>query len=424
LADTWVPDIELCSAGALAGELRQTQALVLADGSGAGLHELTCRRAKAAVPFAGTGRIIDFALANALNSGIRRIGIATQYKAHSLIQHLQQSWTFLLKERNESFDILPASQRIVEGHWYRGTADAVFQNLDILENYGARHVLVLAGDHIYRMDYGPMLAHHLQSGADVTVGCIEMPRAEAGAHRLVRINGTDRIAQVGDGIHDDSAPSDLALVSMGIYLFDAARLYSELRRDAAERDSSHDFGRDLIPYLAAQGRAVAYNCARSEVDPALGYWRDLATLDAYFAASLDLTSMLPVLDLYDHRWPIWTTMDMRPPAKFVHDADGRRGTATNSLVANGCIVSGAHAAHSLLSTNVRVRSFAELDRAMVLPGAEIGRGARLQDVIVDSRVQIPPGLVVGEDPELDARRFRRTEKGVSLITQSMIDQLH
>ena len=422
-------DLPLRPHAALAGVLRNTLALVLAGGRGARLKELTDRRAKPAVPFGGTARIIDFALSNAINSGIRRIGIATQYKAHSLIRHLQRGWTFLRSERNESFDILPASQRTSDGRWYQGTADAVFQNLDILERYPVDHVVVLAGDHVYKMDYASMLAQHLDSRADVTVGCVEVPRSTATGFGVMRVDDTLRIERFIEkpndppGIPDDP---DRALASMGIYVFQVPFLYDQLRRDAEDPYSQHDFGHDLIPYLVQHGRAVAHRLSRSAVrsDPqAEAYWRDVGTLDAFFEANLDLTSVLPALDLYDRRWPIWTTTEMLPPAKFVHDEDGRRGTAISSLVANGCIVSGANVRRSLLSTGVRVNSFAEIERAVILPHAQIGRGARLRDVIVDAGVRVPPGLVVGQDPALDERRFRRTEKGVCLITQAMLDRL-
>jgi glucose-1-phosphate adenylyltransferase len=417
------------SPGALASVVRNAFALVLAGGRGSRLRELTDRRAKPAVHFGGTARIVDFALSNAINSGIRRIGVATQYKAHSLIHHLQKGWTFLRAERNESFDILPASQRVSETQWYEGTADAVFQNLDILERYPIDHVIVLAGDHVYKMDYAAMLAQHVDTRADVTVGCIEVPREQATAFGVMRVDGADRIAHFIEkpndppGMPDDP---DRALASMGIYVFDAAFLYDQLKRDAADPYSQHDFGRDLIPYLVQHGKAVAHRFSRSAIkseEHAEDYWRDVGTLDAFFEANLDLTSVLPALDLYDRRWPVWTTTEMLPPAKFVHDDDGRRGMAVSSLVANGCIVSGARVRRSLLSTGVRVNSFADVDGAVVMPYAEIGRGARLRNVVVDSAVRIPPGLVVGQNPELDARRFRRTDKGVCLITQAMLAKL-
>jgi glucose-1-phosphate adenylyltransferase len=342
---------------------------------------------------------------------------------------LQKGWTFLRAERNESFDILPASQRTAESQWYQGTADAVYQNLDILEHYPIDHIVVLAGDHVYKMDYAAMLAQHVDTRADVTVGCIEVPREEATAFGVMRVDGSDRIAHFIEkpndppGMPDDP---DRALASMGIYVFDAAFLYDQLRRDAADPYSQHDFGQDLIPYLVQHGKAVAHRFSRSSIkseEHAEDYWRDVGTLDAFFEANLDLISVLPALDLYDRRWPVWTTAEMLPPAKFVHDEDGRRGMAVSSLVANGCIVSGARVRRSLLSTGVRVNSYADIDGAVVMPYAEIGRGARLRNVIIDSDVRVPPGLVVGDNPELDARRFRRTDKGVCLITQAMLAKL-
>jgi glucose-1-phosphate adenylyltransferase len=429
VADVLASDFTARPPAALAGMLRNAMALVLAGGRGARLKELTDRRAKPAVHFGGTARIIDFALSNALNSGIRRVGVATQYKAHSLISHLQKGWTFLRSERNETFDILPASQRVSETQWYEGTADAVYQNIDILERYPLEHVIVLAGDHVYKMDYAGMLAQHVDTGADVTVGCIEVPREEATAFEVMRVDGSDRIQHFIEKPNDPPGlpgDPDRTLASMGIYVFDAKLLYDQLRRDAGDPCSRHDFGSDVIPYLVQHGKAVAHRFSRSAIrtDEASGdYWRDVGTLDAFFEANLDLISVLPALDLYDRRWPVWTTTEMLPPAKFVHDEDGRRGMAVSSLVANGCIVSGAKVRRSLLSTGVRVNSFADIEDAVVMPHAQVGRGARLRNVIVDSRARIPPGLVVGEDPGLDERRFRRTDKGVCLITQDMIDRL-
>jgi glucose-1-phosphate adenylyltransferase len=305
----------------------------------------------------------------------------------------------------------------------------VFQNLDILERYPIEHVVVLAGDHVYKMDYAGMLAQHVDSGAHVTVGCVEVPREEAIGLGVVRVDAGDRVRTVIEKPNDPPGTPDdpdRTLASMGIYVFDARFLYDQLRRDAADPHSSHDLGRDVIAYLAQHGTAVAHRFSRSAVrsdEAAEDYWRDVGTLDAFFEANLDLVSVLPALDLYDRRWPVWTVTEMLPPAKFVHDEDGRRGTATSSLVANGCIVSGARVRRSLLSTGVRVHSFADLDGAVVMPHAEIGRGARLRDVIVDSGARVPPGLVVGADPDVDAHRFRRTEKGVCLITQPMLDRL-
>jgi glucose-1-phosphate adenylyltransferase len=408
---------------------RDAMAFVLAGGRGSRLMELTAKRAKPAVYFGGKSRIIDFALSNALNSGIRRIGVATQYKAHSLIRHLQRGWNFFRPERNESFDVLPASQRVSEEQWYLGTADAVYQNLDIMESYGPEYVVILAGDHVYKMDYEVMLAQHANSGADVTVGCIEVPRAEATGFGVMGVDDQDRIISFIEKPNDPPGipdRPDLALASMGIYAFKADVLYDQLRRDAADLQSSHDFGRDLIPWMVGNGRAVAHrfskSCVRSDQEQAI-YWRDVGTVDAYWEANIDLTTVLPHLDLYDRDWPIWTYGEVTPPAKFVHDDHGRRGLAVSSLVSGGCIISGAALRRSLLFTGVHVHSYAQLEGAVVLPYVDIGRHARLTNVVIDRGVRIPEGLIVGEDPELDTRRFRRTQRGVCLITQPMIDRL-
>ena len=409
---------------------RQAMAYVLAGGRGSRLMELTDRRAKPAVYFGGKTRIIDFALSNAMNSGIRRIAVATQYKAHSLIRHLQRGWSFFRTERNESFDILPASQRVSEDMWYLGTADAVYQNIDIIESYGPpQYIVILAGDHVYKQDYEIMLCEHVESGADVTVGCIEVPRMEASGFGVMHIDEHDRIIQFFEKPADPPAmPNnpDKALASMGIYVFETRRLIEVLREDAADPNSSHDFGKDIIPKLVSGGRAYAHQLSRSSVkasNEAPSYWRDVGTLDAYFQANIDLTTASPDLDIYDHSWPIWTHSEMVAPAKFVHDIDGRRGEAISSLVCGDCIVSGGHLSNSLLFTGVRVKSYTHVDRAVILPQVTINRHARLKNVIVDRGVVIPEGLVVGEDPEEDARRFRRTEGGICLITEPMIAKL-
>ena len=408
---------------------RYAMAYVLAGGRGSRLMELTDRRAKPAVYFGGKSRIIDFALSNALNSGIRRICVATQYKAHSLIRHLQRGWSFLRPERNESFDILPASQRVSEDHWYLGTADAVFQNLDIVEGYDPKYIVLLAGDHVYKMDYERMLVQHVNDGADVTVACIEVPIAEAAGLGIMRVADDGRIVAFDEKPEHPAEIPDrpgFALASMGIYAFRRDVLHGELRRDAADPGSSHDFGRDVIPHLVRHGKAVAHrfahSCVRSRAEDDV-YWRDVGTLDAYFEANLDLTDVVPELDLYDRDWPIWTYAAITPPAKFVHDVDGRRGLGVSSLVSGGCIVSGSSLRHSLLCNNVHVHSYGDIDRAIILPFVEVGRHVRLSQVIVDSGVRIPEGLVVGEDPAHDAARFRRTERGICLITQPMIDRL-
>ncbi len=391
--------------------------------------ELTDKRAKPAVFFGGKSRIIDFALSNALNSGIRRIAVATQYKAHSLIRHLQRGWIFFRPERNESFDILPASQRESETRWYLGTADAVYQNIDIITSYAPKFIVVLAGDHIYKMDYELLLQQHIDTSANVTVGCIELPRQEATGFGVMHVDEKDRILSFVEKPKDPPAmpgKPDRALASMGIYVFDREFLFDQLRRDSADTGSSHDFGKDIIPRLVKESKAVAHHFARSCVKSsaeAPPYWRDVGSIDSYFAANIDLTDTLPELDLYDHNWPIWTYAEVTAPAKFVHDSPGRRGMAVSSLVSGGCIISGAHLKRSLLFTGVRVHSYAILDHAVILPYAEIGRSVRLKKVIVDRGVRIPEGLVVGEDPQLDAQRFRRTDQGTCLITQPMLDKL-
>ena len=408
---------------------RDAMAYVLAGGRGSRLKELTDRRAKPAVYFGGKTRIIDFALSNALNSGIRRIGVATQYKAHSLIRHLQRGWNFFRPERNESFDILPASQRVSETQWYEGTADAVYQNIDIIEPYNPQYMVILAGDHIYKMDYELMLRQHVATGADVTIGCLEVPRMEAVGFGVMHVDKSDVII---DFVEKPADPpgipgnESMALASMGIYVFHTKFLIDLLKADAADPNSSKDFGKDLIPHIVKNGKAVAHrfneSCVRAEIEQK-AYWRDVGTVDAYWQANIDLTDVVPELDLYDSEWPIWTYSELTPPAKFVHDLDGRRGSAVSSLVSGNCIVSGGAINRSLLFTGCRVNSFSNLDGAVVLPEVTVNRHARLKNVVVDRGVIIPEGLVVGEDPELDAKRFRRTESGICLITQPMIDKL-
>ncbi len=408
---------------------RCAMAFVLAGGRGSRLMELTDRRAKPAVYFGGKSRIIDFALSNALNSGIRRICVATQYKAHSLIRHLQRGWTFLRPERNEAFDILPASQRVAEDKWYLGTADAVTQNIDIIESYGPEYIVILAGDHIYKMDYERMLVQHVESGADVTVGCIEVPRMEATGFGVMAI---DKTARIIDFVEKPADPPgmpnnpDLALASMGIYVFKTDFLVDLLRADAEDANSNHDFGKDIIPSIVRNGKAVAHtfsdSCVRSgsEAEP---YWRDVGTIDAFWEANIDLTDFVPSLDLYDSSWPIWTYSEITPPAKFIHDEEGRRGMATSSLVCGGCLISGSRVDKSLLFTGVMAHSYSKLTHAVVLPYVKINRHVRLTKVVVDRGVTLPEGLVVGEDPAEDERRFRRTASGICLITQPMIDRL-
>ena len=404
-------------------------AFVLAGGRGSRLHELTNSRVKPAVYFGGKTRIIDFALSNAMNSGIRKIALATQYKAHSLIRHLNRGWNFLRPERNEGFDILPASQRVSEDQWYAGTADAVYQNLDIIESYAPDYLIILAGDHVYKMDYELMLAQHVELGADVTVGCVEIASTEGSAFGIMHVDDKDRVVSF---VEKPAEPPEIpgqpgrSLASMGIYVFNRALLFELLRADAADPNSSHDFGKDVIPKLVADGNCWAHrfeaSCVRSGAERS-AYWRDVGTIDAYWEANIDLTEIVPELDLFDRDWPIWTYSELTPPAKFVHDAGERRGTAISSLVSGGCIVSGGTVQRSLLSSNTHVHSYANVSFSVVLPEVQIGRGARLDRCVIDRGVRIPDELVIGEDPEADARRFRRTDRGICLVTQTMIDAL-
>ena len=406
----------------------QAMAFVLAGGRGSRLKELTDKRAKPAVYFGGKTRIIDFALSNALNSGIRKMAIATQYKAHSLIRHMQRGWGFFRAERNEYLDILPASQRVDETKWYLGTADAVTQNIDIVDSYDVKYVIILAGDHIYKMDYEIMLRQHAESGADVTIGCLTVPRAEASAFGVMDIDATGRVTAFLEKPKDPPGmpgDPDSTLASMGIYVFDWAFLRDLLIRDAEDANSSHDFGHDLIPELVKHGKAVAHrfadSCVRSDPS-APAYWRDVGTIDAFWQANIDLTDFIPKLDLYDNTWPIWTYAEIVPPAKFIHDEDGRRGSAISSLVSGDCIVSGSEVRNSLLFTGVRAHSWSALEYAVVLPYVQVNRKAELKNCVIDRGVIIPEGLVVGEDPVEDAKWFRRSEGGVVLITQEMLDR--
>jgi len=408
---------------------RQTVALVLAGGRGSRLHELTDRRAKPAVYFGGKFRIIDFALSNCINSGIRRIGVLTQYKSHSLLRHLQRGWNFLRGDGNEFLDLLPAQQRVNEADWYRGTADAIYQNIDILRSYGPEYILVLAGDHIYKQDYSLMLLDHVESGAKCTVGCIEVPRMEATGLGVMAIDDRRHITAFLEKPADPPGmpgKPDRALGSMGIYVFDADFLYSLLEEDFANPNSQRDFGKDIIPRLVERGLCIAHPLNMSNVPASMRhkpYWRDVGTVDAFWAANLDLASNLPELNLYDRDWPIWTHQEQLPPAKFVPDENGRQGEIANVLVSGGCIVSGSDLSHSVLFSSVRVHSNCQIREAVILPGCEIGRGARLSRVVIDRGCHIPAGMVIGEDPQADGERFHRSPGGIVLVTKEMLDAL-
>jgi glucose-1-phosphate adenylyltransferase len=407
---------------------RRCAALVLAGGRGSRLMQLTDRRAKPAVYFGGKFRIIDFALSNCVNSGIRRISVATQYKSHSLLRHLQRGWSFMRAELNESVDLLPAQQR-VNDQWYMGTADAVYQNLDIIQSgVPPDFVLVLAGDHIYKMDYSVMLEDHVRSGKGVTVGCLEVPREEATAFGVMAIDAQRRVVEFVEKPKNPPAMPgrpDRALGSMGIYVFTASYLYRLLEEDVADPSSEHDFGKDIIPKAVAEGQAFAHPFSMSCIpNPphAEPYWRDVGTVDAFWAANLDLASPAPALDMYDRRWPIWTYQQQLAPAKFV-DADGRHGSASDSLVSGGCIVAGARVTRSVLFSSVHVRSGAQVDQAVILPEVQVGEGARISRAVIDRSCTIPAGMVIGEDAALDARRFSRTDGGIVLVNREMLAAL-
>ena len=408
----------------------RTMAFVLAGGRGSRLKELTDTRAKPAVYFGGKTRIIDFALSNALNSGIRKMSIATQYKAHSLIRHCQRGWSFFRAERNEYLDILPASQRVAEDKWYIGTADAVAQNIDIVDSYDVDYVLILAGDHIYKMDYEVMIRQHVDAHADVTVGCLTVPRMDAKAFGVMHVDENDVITDFVEKPDDPPGipgDPDHALASMGIYVFKWSFLRELLLRDEGDETSKHDFGGDIIPYIVKNGKAQAHrytdSCVQHE-GATEAYWRDVGTVDAYWQANIDLTGFSPELDLWDKNWPIWTYAESVPPAKFIHDEADRRGAAVSSLVSGGCIISGTEIRNSLLFTNVHTKSYASLEGVVALPDVVVGRHADLTKCVIDRGVEIPEGLVVGKDAKKDAEHFHVSEGGVTLITKSMMENWH
>lgn len=415
----------------LASQLpKRTVALVLAGGRGSRLRDLTSNRAKPAVYFGGKFRIIDFALSNCLNSGIRRIGVVTQYRPHSLLRHLQRGWSFLRGEQNEFVDLMPAGQQHEEGHWYRGTADAVCQNMGILRSYRPEYILVLAGDHVYKMDYSLLLLDHVEKKSVCTVACFEVPKQDASAFGVMAVDENDKITSFVE--KPANPPSilgdpDRSLASMGIYVFNADYLYHLLARDKNDPDSSHDFGGDIIPYVVREGRAMAHSFSKSCVPPAqfvAPYWRDVGTVDSFWAANLDLTSNIPLLNLYDEEWPIWTYQEQRPPAKFVPDPHGMDGVIVNTMVSGGCIVIGSKLSNTLLFSKVRINAFCNIDQTVILPGCEIGQGCRLKKVVIDRGCRIPEGMVIGENPDLDAQRFYRSEGGVVLVTEEMLARLY
>ncbi|HEX9626732.1 MAG TPA: glucose-1-phosphate adenylyltransferase [Acidiferrobacterales bacterium] len=402
---------------------RDTLALILAGGRGTRLKHLTEWRVKPAVPFGGKFRIIDFPLSNCINSGIRRVGVLTQYKAHSLIQHIQKGWGFLRGEFGEFVELMPAQQRIATS-WYSGTADAVYQNIDIIRNHDPAYVLILAGDHIYKMDYGPMLAFHLEHNADMTVGCIEVPRERASAFGVMKVDADGRTLEfLEKPANPEPIPGreNLVLASMGIYVFNTQFLYEQLIRDADTPNSNHDFGKDIIPAAIDNYRVMAYPF-RDAHSGAQAYWRDVGTVDAFWQANLELVDAVPELNLYDEEWPIWTYQEQLPPAKFIYDDEDRLGLAVNSMVSGGCIISGAVVRRSLLFSNVRLDANASVTQSVVLPDVTINRGCRVQRAVIDKGCILPAGTVIGEDPDEDAKRFYVSPGGVVLVTPEMLGQ--
>ncbi|MDI6747892.1 MAG: glucose-1-phosphate adenylyltransferase [Rhodocyclaceae bacterium] len=406
---------------------RSSYAIILAGGRGSRLMQLTDWRCKPAVPFGGKFRIIDFALSNCVNSGVRRIGVASQYKAQSLIHHLQHGWSFLDGRFDEFIDLLPAQQQTGEG-WYQGTADAVFQNMDMLRRRKAKYVLVLSGDHIYKMDYGRLLAQHAQTGADLTVACMDVPLHEASAFGVIGVNDTKRIVSFLEKPQEPPCipgRSDRALANMGVYVFNTDFLFEQLIRDADDPNSSHDFGKDIIPHVITRYRCLAHNFADSCVgmpDSGIPYWRDVGTIDAFWEANIELTKVSPDLNMYDEEWPIWTYQAQLPPAKFVFDEDERRGMAIDSLVSGGNIISGATARRSLLFSRVVLHSWAEVEDSVLLPNCTIGRRAKIRRAVIDKSCHVPEDMVIGYDPVQDRQRFHVTPNGITLVTPEMLGQ--
>lgn len=401
---------------------RDTLALVLAGGRGSRLRHLTMWRAKPAVPFGGKFRIIDFPLSNCINSGIRRIGVITQYKAHSLIRHLRQGWGSLRGEFGEFVELLPAQQRI-ETSWYKGTADAIYQNLDIIQMHQPEYVLILAGDHVYKMDYGPMLAHHAESEADVTVGCLEVPVEEASAFGVMATDESGRVVRFEEKpANPTPTPGnpDMALVSMGIYIFNRQFLFEQLIRDA-ESDSDHDFGKDIIPRILESARVMAYPFREASTGRQ-AYWRDVGTVDSFWRANLELVDITPELNIYDDEWPIWTYQEQLPPAKFIFDDEDRRGMAVDSMVSGGCIISGGYVRRSLLFSSVMVEAGSQVESSVILPEVRVEPGCRIRNAVIEKHCRIPAGTVIGEDATADAERFHVSPGGVVLVTPEMLGQ--
>ncbi len=403
---------------------RNTIALILAGGRGSRLKNLTEWRAKPAVPFGGKFRIIDFPLSNCVNSGIRQIAVLSQYKAHSMIRHIQRGWSFFRGEFGEFVELLPAQQRL-EASWYQGTADAIYQNLDIIRTFNPEYILILAGDHVYKMDYGTMLAHHSDNKADLTVGCLEVPKEEAKAFGVMSVDSNTKIldfAEKPENPQTIPGSDDTSLASMGIYVFNTRFLIELLIRDADTKSSSHDFGKDIIPYAVKHNyRVYAFpflnNATKKQV-----YWRDVGTIDSYYDANIELIDITPELNLYDSTWPIWTYQEQLPPAKFVFNEEKRRGLAVDSMVSGGCIISGAHIEHSLLFSNVVVKQYSVVEDSIILPNVRIGENCKIKNAIIDKSCEIPNGTTIGYDLEKDKNTYHISPKGRILITPEMLGQ--
>ncbi|WP_417528243.1 glucose-1-phosphate adenylyltransferase [Marinomonas shanghaiensis] len=407
----------------------KTLSIILAGGRGSRLRQLTDNRSKPAVPIAGKYKIIDFPLSNCINSGMRRIAVLTQYRSHTLNQHVQRGWNFLRSDFNEFIELWPAQQQ-TGSDWYRGTADAVYQNLSMIDGLDSEYILILAGDHVYKQDYSLMLQDHIESGADVTVACIEVPLKEADQFGVMHVDENDNIIAFEEKpANPPTMPGkpDVSLASMGIYIFNTKFLSENLRSDASDDESSHDFGKDLIPLFVGRCKIKAHHFSNSVISnssyPDKPYWRDVGTLTAYWEANMDLTRLVPELDLYDEEWPIRTAQYQRPAAKFNYNYEERIGTALNSVVSAGCIVSGSTVEQSILFNNVRVNSYSHVNKSVILPRCDIGRHCRLNKVVVDSDCCIPEGTIIGEDPVADAARFYRNSDGITLVTQEMIEAL-
>lgn len=408
---------------------RSTLAIVLAGGRGSRLKALTDDQAKPSMPFGGKFRVVDFPLSNCINSGIRRMAVVTQYRAHTLIRHVQRGWNFLRGELNEFVELWPAQQQTDKGSWYQGTADAVYQNLKVIKEHRPKYVLILAGDHVYRQDYSLLIKDHIESGAEVTVSCVDVPVDLARAFGVVDTDATGKVTQFLEKVSNPPTipgQPDRSYASMGIYVFDIDVLIDTLEQDAEDDTSSHDFGHDIVPSMIGRRKIYAHGFKKSSLMSAGStepYWRDVGTVDAFWSANMDLVAVTPSLDLYDHRWPIWTYHEQRPAAKFVFDDDDRRGYAVDSLVSSGCIVSGGRIARSLLFTDVRVNSYSVVEDSVLLTGVNVGRRCVVKKAIIAPDCAIPEGMVIGDDPAQDSMRFYRTESGVTLVTASMLDKL-